>query len=111
MQEAMQIELPSQLIPLPVGVFEMAEQHRRCAVALFAIAPHVIVALGAARRCEAGPLEPGMQVAGVIQHQIENHLEALAMGGLNQAMQSGQITEFWMHIGEIGDVIPAITQR
>ena len=89
----------------------MTEQHWSVRIAMGVITPDVDVAFRTALRCPASPLEPGMESAGVIHHQIHHHFEALTMGCGQHPMKRGQVTEIWMDRGEIGDVIAPVLQR
>jgi len=88
----------------------MAEQHWGAAVALGVVAPHVKVPLRAARCGKPCSLKPGVELAGVVKHQIENHLQSVAMGCLDQSMQRRKIAELWVNIREVRDVVTAIAQ-
>ncbi len=85
--------------------------HRRLGVATVVVAPHVEVAFGTAGGHPAGPLEPGVQRAGVVQHQIEDHADAAAVGLLDQLGQVIQAAQVGVDRREVGDVVAAIPQR
>ena len=51
-----------------------------------------------------------MQVTGVIQHQVQNHAHALAMGRREEPMEGGEIPQIRMDSGEIRDVVAPVPQ-
>ena len=51
-----------------------------------------------------------MEITGVIQHQIEDHLHALAMGGGEKPMEGGEIPQIGVDVVEGGDVVSPIPQ-
>ena len=109
-QEPVQVVLLRHWVPLPVGGFEMTEQHRGVAVTRRVITPDIHIVFRAALGGPAGPLEPRVQITGVIQHQVENDPHPLVMGRGQKAMKCRQIAEFGMNPGEIRDVVAAIPQ-
>ena len=110
-QKAMQVVLAGHLIPLPVRLLEVAEQHWRLGIAVVVVAPDVEIAFGAALSRPAGPLEPRMQDARVVEHQVENHPDPMGMGLLQQHHQVIQIAQVGVNGGEIGDVVAAVLER
>ncbi|EAQ76650.1 hypothetical protein WH5701_05245 [Synechococcus sp. WH 5701] len=111
MQESVQVVLAGHGIPLPVGGFEVAEQHLGLRVAAVVVAPHVEVPLAAAGGRPAGSLKPGMQHARVVEHQIEQHPDAVPMGLIQQPGQIVEVAEIGMNRREIGDVVATVPQR
>ena len=107
-QETVQVVLLRHWIPLPVGRFKVPEQHRGVAVAGWVVAPDVHIPFSAALRGPAGSLEPGVKVAGVVQHQIENHAHALAVGCRQKPMERRQIAQVRVNVFEVGDVVATI---
>ena len=110
-QKPVQVVLLRHRIPLPIGGFEMTEQHGCIAVTRRVITPDIEIMFRAALGCPASALEPGVQITGVIEHQIENDSHPLIVGCGQKAMKGREITEIGMNPGEIGDVISAIAQR
>ena len=80
-QEAVEVVLLSDLIPFPVRRLEMPKQHRRLGVALGIVTPHIHIPLRAALGCPSRPLKPGVKTAGVIEHQVKDHLDPVLVGG------------------------------
>ena len=89
----------------------MTEQHGGIAVTRRVITPDVEIMFRTALGCPAGALEPGVQITGVVKHQIENDSHPLFVGCGQKAMESRQIAEIGVNPCEIGDVISAIAQR
>ena len=90
-QKAMQVVALRHGIPLPVGGLEMAEQHGSIAVRRRVIAPDIKIPFRGAIGGPAGSLKPGMQVAGVVQHQIQDDLHPLVMGRSQEAVERSKI--------------------
>ena len=109
-QEPVQVVLLCNRIPLPVGRLEMSEEDWRIAVALGIVTPDVDIALRAVLRGPARSLEPWMEIAGVIENQVEDDAHPLAMSRREKAMERCKITQIRMNACEIGDVIPPIPQ-
>ncbi|AHF62934.1 hypothetical protein Syncc8109_0545 [Synechococcus sp. WH 8109] len=107
-QEAVQVVLLGHRIPLPVRGLEVPEQNRCLGIALGVVTPDVHIPFRTALGSPAGPLEPGVQVTGVIEDQVQNHAHSLAMGRRQEPMKGGEIAQIWVDPGEIGDVITPI---
>ena len=110
-QKPVQVVLLRHRIPLPIGGFEMTEQHGGIAVTRRVITPDIEIMFGAALGCPASALKPGVQITGVIEHEVENDSHPLFVGSGQKAMECRQIAEIGMNPGEISDVISAIAQR
>ena len=109
-QKTVQVVLLGNRVPLPVGSLEVPEQNRCLCIALGVVAPDVHIPLRTALGRPAGPLEPGMQVTGVVQHQVQNHAHALAVGRREEPVEGGEIPQIRMDSGEIRDVVAPIPQ-
>ena len=109
-EKAMQVVLLRHRVPFPVGGFEVAEQNRGVGITPRVITPHIDIALRAVLGRPSSSLEPRMEITGVIQHQIENHLHALTMGGGQKPMEGGEISQIGMDVVEGGDVVAPIPQ-
>ena len=109
-QETVQVVLLGDRIPLPVRRLKVPEQNRCLGVALGVVAPDVNIPFRTALGSPAGPLEPGMQVTGVVKHQVQNHAHALAMGRREEPMEGGEIPQIRMDSGEIRDVVAPVPQ-
>ena len=107
-KKPVQVVLLRHRIPLPVGGFEMAEQNRSIAVAGWIVTPNEDLALLAALRRPSGPLKPRVQVACVIQHQIQNDPHVLAVGRRQKPVEGRQVSKVGVDPLEIRDVITAI---
>ena len=84
---------------------------RASRVTLGRVAPDVEVALGRAGRGAPGPLEPGMLVGGVVQHQLGNDANAAAVGLLDEQLEVGQRAVVGVDGGVVGDVVAVVAQR
>ncbi len=98
-------------IPRPVGALEVGEDDARLGVLLRAVAPHVVVALRAARRGVAGALEPCVVRRGVVEHQLGDHAQAPLVGLVEQLRHVVDAPVRGVHAHVVGDVIAAVAQR
>ena len=52
-----------------------------------------------------------MLIRGVIRHEIQDYPDAELMGGSNQRVHLGKITEDRMNVGVVGDIVSVIRHR
>src|SRR6185312_16833766 len=83
----------------------------RAGVLRVRIAPDVEVALRAARRREAGALEPGVLIRGVIDHQLGDDLEAPLVGLAEEELEVLQRSVGGMYARVVGDVVAVVAPR
>jgi hypothetical protein len=55
------------------------------------VAPDVVVAFGRALRRDAVPLEPGMLIRGVVDHQLREHADVEPVGGVEKRLKSSSV--------------------
>ena len=109
-QKTVEVVLLRHLVPFPVRRLEMAEQHWSICVALGVIAPDIHIPLRTTFWSPTGTLKPRMERAGVIQHQVHHHLDALRVGSNQDPMKGRQITQLGVDGLEVGDVVTTVLQ-
>ena len=97
-------------IPCPVGCLEVLKNNPRVVVAIRRVAPHVIVALGRARRGEAGLLKPRVLVGRVIQHEFRDDAEAAGVRRRDERLHLLQRAIARMDGEIVGDVVAIVPQ-
>ena len=107
-KEAVPIVLPGERIPRPVRRLEVLEDDARVVVAVGRIAPDIEVALEGTGRRPAGPLEPGVLVGGVVEHQLGDDPEAAAVGLFDEGAEVVERPDVGMDVGIVGDVISVV---
>ena len=75
--------------------------------AVLAVAPDIPIALGIVE-AGAGFDEPGVQVRGVVEYQVEDHAHAARVGGVEEGLEIVQCAVFGSHAGVIADVVAAV---
>ena len=71
--------------------------------------PDVVVRIGV--NTAAALLEPFMLIAGVVHHQIHDHLHAPGMGALQHFFKGFHTAEFRGNIPVIGNIVAAVRSR
>ena len=102
----MQIVFPPDLIPGPGLALEVAVPVVGQAAAGFGRPPDVVVGIGL--DAAAALLEPVMLVAGVVDHQIHDHLHAPPVGAVQHLPEGLHAAEFRGHIHIIGNIVAAV---
>ena len=74
-------------IPMPVGLFGIAEDDAGLTVFLVGVAPDVEIAFRRAGRRLTGGLKPGMLIGGVIYHQFDHDLETVIVRRLQEDLE------------------------
>ena len=90
-EEAMPVVGLGDRIPGPVGFFGVGEDDARVFVFLVGVAPDVEVALGRSWRSVTRALEPGMLIGGVIDDQLDHHLQAAIVRRVEKALKSSSV--------------------
>ena len=98
-------------VPGPVGSFKVLEDDPGFPVSVRRIAPDIEVTPGAPRFGPAGPLEPGVLIGGMVQHQFGDDPQAPAMGFPNKGFEIAEMAVDRMNPGIVGDVIAVVLQR
>ena len=97
-------------IPGPVGFLGVGKNDARAGIFLIGVAPHVEVALGRTLRGQAGALEPGMLVGGVIDDQLNHHLQAAVMRLGQELPEVLHGAVVGVHAEVVGDIVAVIAQ-
>ena len=98
-------------IPRPVRTLGIDEDDPHLLIALVRIAPHVVVALWRSGWRRPGPLEPRMLIGRVVEDQLDDHLQAAVVRGMQERLEIIQHTVTRMHRDVVGDVVAIIFQR
>src|SRR5256885_6952392 len=85
-------------VPRPVRRLEVLEDDARVAVAVRSVAPDVEVALGRSGRRAAGALEPGVHIAGVVEHQLGDDADAAPVRLLDEEAEIVQRAHVGMYV-------------
>ena len=75
------------------------------------VAPHVVIAVAAARGGPAGPLEPEMLVGGVIDHQFGDDSQAPVFGLPEEGLEIAAGAVIRVDAGVVGDVVAVVLER
>ena len=97
-------------VPGPVRDLGVEEDDPRVGVDVVAIRPDVEVALGAPRRRLAGRLEPGMLVAGVIDHELGDDAQAALVGSVHEGPEILHGAVGGVDVAIVGDVVAVVPQ-
>jgi hypothetical protein len=98
-------------IPGPVRFLRVAEDDPRSGVTLVGIAPDVPVARIGIRPVAARPLEPGMLVRGMIDHELGDHPQLAALGFLHEAPELLHGAEVGIDATVVRDIVAVVTPR
>ena len=109
--EAVPVVALGHRVPRPVRRLGVGEDDPRVGVLVGVVAPHVEVAVPAAGRCLAGPLEPRVGVRGVVHHQLDDHLEVAVVGRPQEPLEAGQVAVARVDRAVVGDVVAVVAQR
>ena len=109
--ETVPVVLGGDVVPRPVGPLEVAEDDARVAVARRLVAPHVPVAIPAAARRAAGPLEPRVLVGGVVQHELGDDAQVAAVRLVEEAAELAEVAVRGIDAAVVGDVVALVAQR
>ena len=107
LQELVEVVLAAQRVVGPGGSAKHAEPVVRRRAVLARVGPDIPVGLVAGAGFQA-LLEPGMEVARVGEHLVEDHLEAAAVGLGNQALEVGHRSHLGGDAVEVGHVIAEV---
>ena len=110
-EEAVPVVGAGHRVPGPVRGLVVLEDDPRLAVAVVGVAPHVEVPPAAAGLGPAGPLEPRVLVAGVVQHQLGDDPQAPAMGLAQEGLEVAQRAVGRVDVVVGGDVVAVVAQR
>src|SRR6266849_6808573 len=109
-EEAMPVVGLRHRIPGPVGVLGVHEDDAGVPVPLVGVAPDVVIAVRRVGRA-AGGLEPRVLVRRVVDHQIRDDPHAVAVGGLEEAVEVGHGAVVRMDRAIVGHVVAVVAQR
>jgi hypothetical protein len=114
-EERVEVELLAVRVPLPPRPAEEREPvvgRKRAAVAVVArgIAPQVPVGVRPAARLARGA-EPGVLVARVVQHEVEDHPQATPVRLVDQPVEIGLAAEHRIDRGVVADVVADVQAR
>ena len=98
-------------VPGPVGGLEVAEDDPGFGEPIGGVAPDVEVSGRAARGGPAGPLEPGVLVGGVGQHQLGDDPQAPPVGLAQKELEVPEGPVGAVDPPVVGDVVAVVTQR
>ena len=109
-EEGVVVVLAGGVVELPGAAAEVAEPVVGRAAVGGGVAPDVPVALGVvARRSRFD--EPGVLVGGVVGDEVEEHLQAAAVGFVDEAVEVGEGAEERVDVGVVGDVVAEVGHR
>ena len=106
----MKIELATLGIKRPVRLFGIGKNDSDLLTNLVRIGPHVVITIGTIW-IEAGSLKPLVLHGRVIQGQVHHHAHIARVRLRDQLLKIFHGAILGRNTAEIGDVIPAITQR
>ncbi len=98
-------------IPGPVGALEILEDDPRIGVAVDRVAPDVEVPRPRARSRAPGPLEPGVLVRRVVQHQLGDHPKAAPVRLPQEGPEVLQGAVRRVDVGVVRDVVAVVLER
>ena len=98
------------VVPGPVGFFRVGEDDADAFVELVGVGPDVHVALGRAFGREAGGLEPGVLVGGVVDDQLDHDLHAALVGGVEELLEVVEGAVAGIDVDVVGDVVAVVAQ-
>ena len=110
-EEAMPVVGLGDRVPGPVGFFGVGEDDSRVFVLLVGVAPDVKIAFGRSGWRVARALEPGMLVGGVIDDQLDHHLQAAIVRRVKKALKVVERSVAGMDARVVGDVVAIVAQR
>ena len=95
-------------IPRPVGRLEVFENDSCLLVFLRRVTPDIEVALRTAGFSPPSPLEPGMLIGGVIDHQLGDHPKTTPMGFFKKPLEIAQGSVVGMNARVVGDIVTVV---
>ena len=109
--EAVPVVRPGDRVPRPVRRLEVLEDDARVAVAVRRVAPHVAVAVPAAGRRPARPLEPRVLIGGVVEHELGDDPQPALVRLVEEAPELPQGAVGRVDAAVVGDVVAVVAQR
>ncbi len=109
-EEAVPVVGLRDLVPGPVGFFGIGEDDAGVFVEPVGVAPDVEIALRRTGRREARGLKPGMLVGGVVDDQLDHHLHAALMGGVENLLEIVHGAVAGIDVDIVGDVVAVVAQ-
>ena len=97
-------------VPGPVGVLEILEDDPGVAVFVGRVAPDVEIPPERAGLGLPGPLEPGVLVGGVVDHQLGDDADAPPVGLAQELLEIRQRAVIRMDVEVIGNVVAVVAQ-
>ena len=102
---------PGHRVPGPVRGLEVTEDDPRVGVLLGIVAPDVEVAFDRPRPAPPRPLEPGVLVGGVVEHQLGDDAQVPPVCLGQQPLEGAQVAVGGVDAGEVRDVVAVVAQR
>lgn len=109
--EAVPEVLAGHRVPGPVGRFGIEEDDPGAGVFLVVVGPYIEIARRRARFGLARPLEPGVLVRGVVDHQLADHTQLALVGLGDKAPDVGQGAVVGADPAVFGDVVAIVAPR
>ena len=110
-EEAVPVVLVGLSVERPVGLLGVHEDDAGASVLRVGVAPDVVVAFGRALRGVPCPLEPGVLIRGVVDHQLCEHADVEPVGGVEEALEVVQRPVHRIDRGVIRDVVSVVSKR
>ena len=110
-EEPMPVVLLRGVVPRPVRLFRVEEDDPRFGELLVGVAPDVELALRRSLRRATRPLKPGMLVGGVVDDELDEHLDVAIVRGADERLEVAQRAVARMHVPIVGDVVAVVLQR
>ena len=110
-EEAVPVVRVGDRVPRPVGRLGVGEDDPGVAVPVRRVAPHVVLAPGTAGRRSPRPLEPGVLVGGVVQHELADHAQAASVGLGEERAHVSQRPVVGVDRRVVGDVVAVVASR
>ena len=98
-------------IPGPVGWLGVLEDDARLGVPGRIVVPHVEVALRATLGRASRTLEPGVLVAGVVDHELGDHVQPAPVGLVQELAEVVERAVGGVYLGVARDVVTVVLER
>ena len=96
-------------VPCPIGFLGVDENYPCIAIAMVIVAPYVPVSLWVGTVL-TGLLEPYVLVARVVDDQVRDHPDTVAVGLVDELGDIGDLAVLRQHCPVVGDVVAAVAQ-
>ncbi len=98
-------------VPGPVRGLGVEKDDARAGIFLVGVAPHIIIAPHGAGFGRARPLEPGVLVGGVVDHELGDDADATGVRRRHEAAEVAHGAVGGIDRGVVGDVVAVVAQR